>query len=122
MTSEAAKRALSASSETDDSHDKRARTDEEMPSWARTLLSEVTHTKNNTNAIMITVNDLKNDMRKVKEEVEDLGVRMLRLEVKAEVTDKKMADLETENKSLRADNDKLTDGASERHTNDTPYS
>ena len=38
-----------------------------------------------------------------------MGVRLQRLEMKGEVTDQKIADLVTENKSLRSANDKLTD-------------
>ena len=108
MATEAEKRSLSSSS-IDESSDKRARIDEEMSGWARQLLAEVTHTKSNTNAIMLTVNDLKNDMRKVKEEVEAMDVRMQRLELKAETTDTKIATLQAENKTLQSANDKLTD-------------
>ena len=111
MASEAAKRALSSSSDAEESSDKRAKTaeEEEMPAWARQILQEVTLTRNNTNSIMLSVNELKNDMRKVKAEVDEMGDRLTRLEVKADATDEKISDLQAENRSLRADNAKLTD-------------
>ena len=113
MSTEAAKRALSASSETEDGVDKRQRMDEEMPAWAKSvftdLLADVAHTKNNTNALVISVNDLKRELTHVKGEVEDLGVRVLRLELKSENTDKKIAELEEENSILKDRNDHLAD-------------
>jgi hypothetical protein len=112
--SEATKRALSSSSEMEVSIDKRPKTVEEeppMPSWARQILQEVTLIRNNSNAIMITVNELKHDMGKVKEDVDDMGDRLARLEVRLDAAETKIASCEAENKSLKSANAKLTDDA-----------
>ena len=112
MASEAEKRTLSASSE--DSIDNRARMDDEMPSWARALIADVAHIRNNTNAIMHTVEDLKNEMRGVKSDVEGLEDKFTRLENRQMLTDqqlkandKRLAKAEEEIVSLKEDNKKL---------------
>jgi hypothetical protein len=104
------KRALSSSS-TAESDEKRAKIDEEepMPSWARDLMSEIFHVRNNTNSIMLTVNELKNNMRKVEADVESIDTRLQRLEMKSELQEERIAELETEKKALHARCDKLTD-------------
>ena len=111
MTSEGEKRALSASSE--NSIEKRPKTggDDEMPSWARQILREVTITNNTANSIMISVNELKADMRKVKADVEVMGERLAKLEARVDVAEEKVSNVENENKTLKADNAKLTDDA-----------
>jgi hypothetical protein len=118
MSSEAEKRALSSSSDQEQSQEKRPKINEEVPEWARTLLSEVAHCKNNTNAIMLTVNDLKNELRGVKADVEGLGDRLTNLEMKQEASDKRLVaaeneieDLKDENKRLHGRIDTLTDNS-----------
>jgi hypothetical protein len=113
-TNDPTKRPLSASS-IEESVDKRVRMNSDgaeetdMPSWARTILAEVTAVRNNTNAIMITVDDMKREIRGVKSDVGDLEARLIALEVKLEKSDKKIADLEKEKEEAKGEIAKLTD-------------
>ena len=103
------KRNLSTSSMEESAPKRECRDDEEPPAWARTLISDVSHINNNTNALLISVNDLKQELTKVKGDVEAMDVRLTRLELKDEARDEEVAVLKRENKELRAANDKLTD-------------
>ena len=109
MASEQEKRALSASSDMEQSDEKRPKTTDEMPDWARTLLSEITHVRNNSNAMRQDLTELKHDLRGVKEEVDDLGARLMRVEVRQGVDGEKIKALEQENALLRERNTELKD-------------
>ena len=105
---ETEKRNLSASAE--DSDAKRERIDEEAaPAWARSLIADVEHIRNTSNAIKQSVTELKAEMGKMRDDLEAVDVRVQRLELKAEETDRKILRLESENAALHAANEKLTD-------------
>ena len=107
--SDAEKRNLSASSMEESSPKREKREDTEPPAWARSLIADVSHCVNNTNAIKLTVDGLKHELTKVKDDVEAMEVRLARLEMKDAARDAEMAELKQENVALRASNDKLTD-------------
>ena len=58
---------------------------------------------------MMTVNDMKNNLRKVEADVEGIDERLQRLETKVEASDKKIAELKAENKTLHGKTDKIID-------------
>ena len=81
------KRNLSTSSMEKSAPKRERRDDEEPPAWARTLISDVSHINNNTNALLLSVNELKHELSKVKGDVEAMDVRLKRLELKDEARD-----------------------------------
>ena len=90
---EAENRALSTSS-MEESTPKRERMDDgEPPAWARSLIADGFHISNNTNALVLSVNELKHNLTRVKEDVEAMDVRLKRLELKDEARDAEVAGL-----------------------------
>ena len=106
----ASKRELSSSS-IEENVEKKQRTDDEMPQWAKavftSLMADVAHTKNNTNHIVNTVNDMKNDISKITSEVEKVKVR-------CDVVEEKHDQLDTKVVSLERKVDELEDSLAEQ--------
>ena len=101
------KRSMSASSQEPEA--KREKVEDEAPAWARSLIADVAHIRNDANAIKQSVCELKRDMGRIKEDVEAMEVRLQRLELKDEAKDAQIAELKEENIALRAANNKLLD-------------
>ena len=111
---EAEKRNLSSSSLVESSPKREKREEEtEPPAWARSLIADVAKTVNNTNAIKLIVMDLKNDMRNMQVEVEDMDVRLKRLELRDEAREEEVAALKAANNKLQ--DDSLRDSLSIHH-------
>jgi hypothetical protein len=109
------KRALSASSSAETPDSKRANIAEEPPAWAiemqSVLMSEIFKVQNSTNATLITVNDLKHDLRKVVADVEGIDSRLEALENRVMLAEEKCEALQGENKILHDRCDKIVDTA-----------
>ena len=112
------KRELSSSS-VEDYDDKRQKLEAEcddVPAWARTIIADVAFTRNTTNQINMNVNDMKNDFKKLRDQVEAVEDRCVQIEVKGEATDARIdkleaaiVDLTLENKQVKGALAKTTD-------------
>ena len=71
---------MSASS-VEDSVEKKSRYEEETPSWALKMIADIEHTKNNTNKLVLDMNEMKAELRSVKNDVTQLNSRVEQCEI-----------------------------------------
>ena len=82
-----------------------------VPDWARPLICDMAHIKNNTNATRNEMKELNHDIRGVKAEMVSLCERVKRMEVRQGVTDALIKDLTTQNKQISDENIELKEAA-----------
>ena len=90
--------------------EKRAKVEEEMPNWAKMMFTQIQESnRQNTNQIVATVNELKNDIGKIQESVEIVEQRCNDIEEKHFETSAEVEELRKEVKGLKLDLASQTD-------------